>query len=149
MDDRPFRASGSLSPESARAASARPSERRRQGPAALLVNRSILVFSFGGGTIGHDGGIPVDADFDLIRDERIEIHTAGLAILQVLRAGLDVPVRAIMDVVLGQDRSRKAMSGLTIAALRSLTSFVNSRSSLAVSPTAQPEAASNENRDCK
>src|SRR5678816_3194821 len=34
------------------------------------------------------------------------------------------------------------MSGLTIAALRSLTSCVNSRSSLAVSPTAQPEAAS-------
>ena len=73
------------------------------GPAALLVNRSILVFSFGGGTIGHDGGIPVDADFDLIRDERIEIHAPALAILQVLRAGLDVPVRAIMDIVLGQD----------------------------------------------
>ena len=51
------------------------------GPAALLVNRSILVFSFGGGTIGHDGGIPVDADFDLIRDERIEIHAPALAIL--------------------------------------------------------------------
>src|SRR5678816_3396960 len=73
------------------------------GPAALLIYRSILVFSFGGGTIGHDGGIPVDANFDLIRDERIEIHAPALAILQVLRAGLDVPVRAIMDVVLGQD----------------------------------------------
>src|SRR6267142_1449830 len=73
------------------------------GPAALLVNRSILVFSFGGGTIGHDGGIPVDADFDLIRDQRVEIHTAGRAVLQGLRPSLDVPVRAIMDVVLGQD----------------------------------------------
>ena len=73
------------------------------GPTALLVNRSILVFSFGGGTIGHDGGIPRDADFDLIRDQRVEIYTAALAILQVLRAGLDVPVRAIMDVILGQD----------------------------------------------
>src|SRR6478672_10460231 len=73
------------------------------GPAALLIYRSILVFSFGCGTIGHDGGIPVDADFDLIRDGRIEIHAPALAILQVLRAGLDVPVRAIMDVVLGQD----------------------------------------------
>jgi hypothetical protein len=28
------------------------------GPAALLVDRSILVFSLGGGAIGHDGGIP-------------------------------------------------------------------------------------------
>jgi hypothetical protein len=73
------------------------------GPAALLVNRSILIFSFGGGTIGHDGGIPVDADFDPIRDDRIEIHAPALATLQVLRAGLDVPVRAIMDVVPGQD----------------------------------------------
>ena len=72
-------------------------------PAALLVNRSILVFSFGGGTIGHDGGIPVDADFDFIRDQRIEIHAPALAILQYLCPGLDVPVRAIMDVVLGQD----------------------------------------------
>ncbi len=55
------------------------------GPAALFVNRSILVFSFGGGTIGHDGGIPVEADFDLIRDQRVEIHAPALAILQVLR----------------------------------------------------------------
>src|SRR4029077_4055514 len=73
------------------------------GPAALLVNRSILVFSFGGGTIGHDGGIPVDADFDLICDERIEIHAAALAILQVLCPVLNVPVWAEMVVVLGQD----------------------------------------------
>jgi hypothetical protein len=73
------------------------------GPAALLVNRSILVFSFGGGTIGHDGRIPVDADFDFIRDQRVEIHAPALAILQVLCPGLDVPVGAIMDVVLGQD----------------------------------------------
>ena len=73
------------------------------GPTALFIYRSILVLSFGGGTIGHDGGIPVEADFDLIRDERIEIHTAALAVLQVLCPVLDVPVRAIMDVVLGQD----------------------------------------------
>jgi hypothetical protein len=53
-------------------------------------NRSILVFSFGSGTIGHDGGMPVDADFDLIRDERIEIHAPALAILQILCPGLDV-----------------------------------------------------------
>jgi hypothetical protein len=50
-------------------------------PAALLVNRSVLVFSFGGGTIGDDGGIPVGADFDVIRDERIEIHAPALPIL--------------------------------------------------------------------
>ncbi len=72
-------------------------------PAALLIYRAILVLSFGGGTIAHYGGIPVDADFDFIRDQRVEIHAPALAILQVLCPGLDVPVRAIMDVVLGQD----------------------------------------------
>jgi hypothetical protein len=73
------------------------------GPAALLIYRSILVFSFGGGTIAHDGGISVEADFDLVRDQRIEIHTPALASLQVLRSGLDVPMRAIVDVVVGED----------------------------------------------
>src|SRR6187455_2046012 len=61
------------------------------GPAALLVYRSILVLSLGGGAIGHDRGSPVDADFDLIRDERIKIDAPALAILQVLHASLDVP----------------------------------------------------------
>jgi hypothetical protein len=73
------------------------------GPAALLIYRSILVFSFGGGAIGNDGGIPVDTDFDVICDQRLEIHAAGLAVLQVLRPVLDVPVGAVMDVVLVQD----------------------------------------------
>ena len=62
------------------------------GPAALLIYRSILVLSFGGRAIGHDGGISVEADFDLIRDQRVEIHAAAIAILQVLRPVLDVPV---------------------------------------------------------
>jgi hypothetical protein len=76
-----------------------PNEHAR--PAALLVNRSVLVFSSGGGTIGHDRGIPVGADFDLIRDERIEIYAPALAVLKVLRPAFDAPVRTIMDVVLG------------------------------------------------
>src|SRR5262245_17578765 len=73
------------------------------GPEPLLIYRTILVLSFGGGTIGHDRGIPVDADFNLIRDKRVEIHAASLAIFQVLRPVLDVPVRAKMRVVLVQD----------------------------------------------
>ena len=101
------------------------------GPAALLVNRSILVLSFGGGTKGHDGGIPVDADFDLIRDERIEIHAAGLPVLQVLRPGLDVPVRAIMDVVFGQDPLQESDVRLDDSRIEivdeSLTPFVAGR----------------------
>lgn len=36
------------------------------GPATLLINRSLLVLSFGGRAIGHDGGIPVAADFNII-----------------------------------------------------------------------------------
>ena len=48
------------------------------GPAALLIDRSILVFSLGSGAITHDAGISIDADFDLIRDQRVEIHAPVL-----------------------------------------------------------------------
>ena len=39
------------------------------GPPALLIYRAILVFSFSGGAIGHNGGIPVNADLDIIRNQ--------------------------------------------------------------------------------
>jgi hypothetical protein len=55
------------------------------GPATLLINRPLLVLPFGGGAIGHDGGIPVAADFNIIYNQRVEFHAAGLAVLQVLR----------------------------------------------------------------
>src|SRR6476646_2861728 len=119
------------------------------GPAALLIYRSSLVFSFGGGTIGHDGGIPVEADLDLIRDQRVEIYAAALAILQVLRAGLDVPVRAIMDVILGQDPLQESDVRLDdsrikiVDELRQLA-FVAGR--IANGPATRSEQ---ENRDCK
>ncbi len=70
------------------------------GPAALLIYCSVLILSFRGGAIGHDGGIPVDADFDVICDQRGEIHVSALAVLQILSPVLDVPVRAVMRVVL-------------------------------------------------
>ena len=73
------------------------------GPATLLIYLSVLILSFGPGAIGHDGGIPVEADFDVICDQRLEFYAAGLAILQVLRPVLNVSARAVMDVVLGQD----------------------------------------------
>src|SRR5262249_46210286 len=53
--------------------------------------------------IGYNGGIPVDADFDLVREQRLEIHAAGLAVLQVLRPVLDGAARAMMSEVLMQD----------------------------------------------
>ena len=70
------------------------------GPAALLIYCSVLILSFRGGAIGHDGGIPIDPDFDVIRDQRGEIHVPALAVLQVLSPVLDVPVRPVMRVVL-------------------------------------------------
>ena len=73
------------------------------GPAALLIYCSVLILSFRGGAIGHDGGIPVDPDFGVIRDQRGEIHVPALAVLQVLSPVLDVPVRPVMRVVLIED----------------------------------------------
>ena len=72
-------------------------------PATLLIYRPVLILSFGPGAIGHDGGIPEKAGFNIIRDQRLEFYAAGLAVFQVLRPVLDVSVRAVMDVVLGQD----------------------------------------------
>ena len=72
-------------------------------PAALLVDRSILILAFSSGAIGHYRCIAVDADRDVIGDQRIEIHAAALAVLQVLRSGLDIPARAVMNVVLVQN----------------------------------------------
>ena len=73
------------------------------GPATLLIDHSLLVLSFGGGSIGHDGGIPIAADFNVIDNERLEFHPAGLAVLQVLRAVLDGAAWAEMGVVFVQD----------------------------------------------
>ena len=84
------------------------------GPAALLIYRSIWVLSFGGGAIGHDGGIPVGADFDLIRDQRVEIHAAGSATFQVLRPVLDGPARAVMGEVLVQDALQESAIRLDV-----------------------------------
>lgn len=72
-------------------------------PAALLIYRSMLVLSFGGGAIGYDSRIPVEADFDVVRDKRVEMDVAGLAVLKVLRPVLDVPLRPVMDEVLVQN----------------------------------------------
>ena len=66
------------------------------GPAALLIYRPLLVLPFGGGSKGHDGGITVEADFDFIRDQRLEGHAAGLAVLQVLRPVLHGAAGAVM-----------------------------------------------------
>lgn len=49
-------------------------------PAALLINCSTLVLSFHGRAIGYDGGVPVNANFDVIRDQRVEIHVPRLAV---------------------------------------------------------------------
>jgi hypothetical protein len=73
------------------------------GRALLLIYRPLLVLSFGGAAIGHDGGIPVEVDLDLLRAPRLVIHAAGLAVLQVLRPVLDGAARAVVDVVLVQD----------------------------------------------
>ena len=73
------------------------------GAATLLIHLPVLVLSLGGGTTGHDGRIAVDAHFDLVRHERLEIHAPGFAVLEVLRPILDHAARAVMDVVLVQD----------------------------------------------
>src|SRR5262245_35917642 len=73
------------------------------GPATVLIHRPVLVLPLDGGAIGHDGGIPVDADFDLLCYQRLEIHAAGLAVLQILRPMLDCAARAVMGVILVQD----------------------------------------------
>src|SRR5262249_17251630 len=78
------------------------------GPAALLIYRSVLIFSFGRGAIGHNGGVPVNADFNIVRYQRVKIHTAGLTILQVLSPVLDVSVRAVMAVIFVQDPLQKS-----------------------------------------
>ena len=70
------------------------------GPATLLINRPLLVLPFGGGAIGHNGGIPVAADFKVIYNQRLEFDTAALAVLQILRAVLNDAARAVMGVVL-------------------------------------------------
>ena len=73
------------------------------GPTTLLINCPLLVLPFGGGAIGHDGGIPVAADFKVIYKQRLEFDTAALAVLQILRAVLDDAARAVMRIVSVQD----------------------------------------------
>src|SRR5262245_37175510 len=73
------------------------------GAATLLIHLPVLVLALGGGTTGHDGRIAVDAHFDLVRHQRLEIHAPGFAVLEVLRPILDHPARPDMDVVLVQD----------------------------------------------
>src|SRR5262249_28103886 len=70
------------------------------GTATLLIHLSVLVLSLGGGTTGHDRGIAVDAHFDLVRHQRLEIYAPGFAVLEVLRPILDHGARALMDLVL-------------------------------------------------
>src|SRR5262249_35038814 len=77
-------------------------------PTTLLIYRPVLILSFGLGAIGHDGGIPVEADFDVICDQRLEIHAAVLAVFQILLPVLDVPMWAVMDEVRGQDLLQKS-----------------------------------------
>ena len=92
------------------------------GPATLFIYRSVLVLSFGPGAIGHDGGIPEKADFDVIRNQRLEFHAAVLAVLQVLRPVLDVSMWAVMDEVRGQDLLQESDVRLNETVLRSFTS---------------------------
>jgi hypothetical protein len=67
------------------------------GPATLLIDLPVLILPFGGGATGHDGGIAVDTDFDLVRHQRLEIRAPGLAVLQILRPILDGAARAVMS----------------------------------------------------
>src|SRR5262245_13452489 len=55
------------------------------GAATLLIHLPVLVLSLGGGTTGYDRGIAVDAHFDLVRHQRLEIYAPGFAVLEVLR----------------------------------------------------------------
>ena len=103
----------------------------------------MLVLSLGGGTTGHDGGIAVDAHFDLVRHERLEIHAPGFAVLEVLRPILDHATRAVMNVVLVQDLIKDGDIRLDDGLIEVLDELnLSSRSSLAGSPSGSVIAVS-------
>src|SRR5262249_23319906 len=78
----------------------------------LVIKRPLLVLSFGSGVTGHDGGIPVEADLDLIPLQRLVLHAAGLAVLQVLRPLFGKAALVVMDVVLVQERLKEIYTRL-------------------------------------
>lgn len=69
----------------------------------MLNHRSVLVPSFGVGTTGHEGCIAVDANFDLVRHQRLIIQAPSLAVFHILRPILDGAARAVMNVVFVQN----------------------------------------------
>jgi hypothetical protein len=119
---------------------------KNTGPEPLLIYRSIFVLSFGGGAIGHDSRVPEDADFDLIRDQRVEIHAPALAILQILRPVLDVPVRTKMAVILVQDPLKESKVRLDDSRIEVLDEL--RQHALVAGLVADDRAAGREHENC-
>ena len=45
---------------------------KHSGPVTLVIHLSVLILPLGGGATGHDGGIIVDAHFDLVGHKRFD-----------------------------------------------------------------------------